>query len=115
MNRVLTSWWFGEALVLALCVVVLLLAVVMTPSDGMLSLLGIEVPVMCTLRRFLGTDCPGCGLTRSFVYLAHADPSSAFRMNMLGPPLFLYTAIQIPYRIFRIRRGQPAKNPESDA
>ena len=106
-ERWVASWWFGEAFVLVLCVGVLVVAWLMAPTEGMLSLFGVEVPVLCTIRRSFGVDCPGCGLTRSFVYLAHGDAAGGLRMNWLGPPLFFYTAAQIPYRALRLWRIRP--------
>jgi hypothetical protein len=82
-------WWFADAVVIFACLSPLVLAALMTPSDTMLHLFGVEIPVMCQWRRIFGVSCPGCGLTRSFVYLAHLQPVKAFEMNLLGPPFFL--------------------------
>lgn len=42
----------------------------------------------CLFNSATGIPCPVCGLTRSFIYTAHGELSSAFRMHLLGPPLF---------------------------
>jgi hypothetical protein len=52
----------------------------------------------CFSRRFLGISCPGCGLTRSFVALAHGHIQNAFHFNPMGPILYLTCLLQIPYR-----------------
>lgn len=66
-------------------------------------------PGVCTFRRVVGINCPGCGMTRSFVSLAHGQWASAWRFNPVGFLFFPVVAFQIPYRILqllRIRRGQ---------
>ncbi len=99
----LTSrWWFADAVVIAIAAAILGAAALMSPSPSTLTLFGYEVPVLCGFRRLTGIGCPGCGLTRSFVFLGHGQVLEAFRMNLLGPPLFLVVALQIPLRIYRI-------------
>jgi hypothetical protein len=52
-------------------------------------------PGTCIFRHFTGLPCPGCGLTRSFVMLAHGDVSSAFGYNLMGPVLFAVLAVSV--------------------
>lgn len=99
--------WFGPGAVLAVCVVVLVLAATMTPGDGALTLFGWEVPVVCGFRRLTGHPCPGCGLTRSFTWLAHGHPIEAFRINALGPIVFAFVAAQVPLQARRLWRLRP--------
>jgi hypothetical protein len=108
VEAVLRSRWFGHALFLAICGTVVALAFLLTPSTEQLSFFGWDVPVLCTFRRLTGHDCPGCGLTRSFVFLAHGQVLEAFRMNLLGPPAFVWVLAQLPWRtvrLWRIARG----------
>jgi hypothetical protein len=66
-------------------------------------------PGVCTFKRIVGVDCPGCGMTRSFVSLAHGQWALAWQFNPVGFLFFPVVAFQIPYRILqlvRIRRGQ---------
>ena len=44
---------------------------------------------VCWSRLLFGTLCPGCGLTRSFVALAGGSLAEAWRLNRMGPPLFV--------------------------
>lgn len=51
----------------------------------------------CYFRRLTGLDCPGCGLTRGFIALFHADFAEAFRVNALTylvAPFFAYRFIR---------------------
>jgi hypothetical protein len=41
-------------------------------------------PVLCPFRLATGLPCPGCGLTRSWVFLAHGDFAAALRANPFG-------------------------------
>lgn len=43
---------------------------------------------LCLYKRFLGVECPGCGLTRGFVQLAHGDVVAAVKLNPMTPALF---------------------------
>jgi hypothetical protein len=43
---------------------------------------------VCWSRLLLGSLCPGCGLTRSFVALAGGSLTEAWRLNRMGPLLF---------------------------
>jgi hypothetical protein len=68
-------------------------------------LLGYTLPELCYWRRMFDMDCPGCGLTRCFVSLAHFDLPAAWRYNPTGILMFSVVAWQIPYRTLQIVRG----------
>ncbi|MFT4124870.1 MAG: DUF2752 domain-containing protein [Gordonia sp. (in: high G+C Gram-positive bacteria)] len=54
-------------------------------------------PELCVFRRATGLPCPGCGLTRSWVFLAHGEVGRAFAFNIFGPILFAMTAAAVGY------------------
>ena len=56
------------------------------------------LPHLCMSRSVLGVSCPGCGLTRSFIYLAHGEWQAAWRVHRLGWLLAALVAAQLPYR-----------------
>ena len=45
-------------------------------------------PVVCPFRLATGLPCPGCGLVRSWVALAHGDVQTALSRHAFGPLLF---------------------------
>lgn len=98
-------------ILLALSSGVLLAAVMLSVRDRsqvVLPVLQLPVPELCMMRRLVGIDCPGCGLTRCFISLAHGDLAAAWSYNPAGLWLFLIMAFQIPFRtyqLWRIRRG----------
>lgn len=108
LDRLVLRWWFGHAVLLIAAAVVVGLAVVITPSDDILSFFGVEIPVLCGFRNLFGVPCPGCGLTRSFVFMAHGRPLQGLFMNPIGPVLFSVVLAQIPYRMWRLRKGPTA-------
>ncbi len=56
----------------------------------MLSPAGIEDgPVLCPFRRVTGLPCPGCGLTRSWVYLAHGWWRESWLAHPFGAALLV--------------------------
>jgi len=100
-------------LVLALAVGVLVAARVLSirgESDVVLPWLGWSVPQLCAVQRTFGLACPGCGLTRCFIALAHGEWQLAWQFNPAGLVLFALVALQIPWQaaqIARLRRGLP--------
>jgi hypothetical protein len=69
------------------------------------------LPGLCAVQETLRIDCPGCGLTRCFVSLAHGDWRAAWRFHPTGILLFAAAVFQIPYRavqLWRLARGADA-------
>jgi hypothetical protein len=78
-----------------------------------LPLISIQLPSLCQFRNMTSLDCPGCGLTRAFILIAHGDLAGAWRYNAAGILMFAFVTAQIPYRtaqLWRIRRGRPELN-----
>ncbi|MCR1785424.1 DUF2752 domain-containing protein [Nocardioides carbamazepini] len=65
-------------------------------------------PVICPVRRLTGLPCPGCGLTRSWVYLAHGWWRESFLAHPFGP-LFatVVVALGVAVVLARVRRTAP--------
>ena len=99
--------------ILIASVLVVAASVLLTPDPIHLSLFGWQLPPLCVFKAFTGHDCPGCGLTRSFTYMGHLDPLTAFRMHVLGPVLWGAVAAQIPWRIVKLLCGSSAAAPAS--
>ena len=98
-------------LILLLAISVLVAAAVLQVRGSeqvVLPLIDVPLPGTCTFKRFVGAECPGCGLTRSFVSLVHGDLTGAWTFNPAGILLFGFVAAQVPYRmlqIWRLRNG----------
>jgi hypothetical protein len=109
-------WYFEHhAIMLAISVVVLALAATMSVrgegTQVSLPMMSVPLPELCHMRRFTGLDCPGCGLTRCFISLAHGDLMAAARYNLGGVLLFGLLIAQLPYRsvqLWRVSHGLPA-------
>jgi hypothetical protein len=102
-----------HSILLTMCSGVIVLAFVLSirgQTQVLVPLFGGPLPELCTFRRFTGLGCPGCGMTRCFISLAHGDLRAAWAYNPSGFLMFALFAFQIPYRIVqlvRIRRGLP--------
>lgn len=106
-RRTATIWLLGP-------LAVLLGARILTHGNGrevQIPGLGWSLPETCGLRLQFGLDCPGCGLTRSFIHLAHGEWHQAWQLHWMGGLLFLYTLAQIPLAI--AYAWQPANNAKS--
>jgi hypothetical protein len=67
---------------------------------------GWPLPELCQSKAYLGWECPGCGLTRSFVHLAHGDVAASLAVHRLGWLLALAVVLQIPYRAAALYLGR---------
>jgi hypothetical protein len=95
--------WF----MLVLAIVVIAAAFILRFGQGSglrLPWTGVTLPPLCTSRLLFGIECPGCGLTRSFVALASGDFAGAWHYNRVGWLLALAVMAQIPYRVWRLRQ-----------
>jgi uncharacterized protein DUF2752 len=63
-------------------------------------------PIVCWLRAATGLRCPFCGMTRSFVYLAHGALAAAARAHPAGPLLFAALAVAAGTRAGFLRAAQ---------
>jgi hypothetical protein len=101
--------------------VVIVSALLGHTGDGRvkLPLVGVVAPSFCFWRQTTGVDCPGCGLTRCFVAMAHADWARAWHFHPMGMVLFVVMLAQLPYRAVQLRRlarGQDElRHPALDA
>jgi hypothetical protein len=59
----------------------------------------IPLPESCWTYSLFGTKCPGCGLTRSIVYLAHGDWQASLAIHRLGILMAVAILAQFPYCI----------------
>jgi hypothetical protein len=94
-------------LVLASAVVVAAFLLQVNPDGERVALRNLpdaKVPPTCMSRELLGVRCPGCGLTRSFIFLAHGDWESSWRSHRLGWLLAAATLAQVPYRLHELAR-----------
>ncbi len=105
-SRALTA---EHVLVLAFASVAIMASVLLELGpDDMIHLpvpfLGKTVPLPpgCMFRTLTGFQCPGCGLTRSFVAMPRGEFRTALRLNPMGPFLYVVCLLQIPYRIIEL-------------
>jgi hypothetical protein len=72
---------------------------------------GVPLPEACFSKRLFRVDCPGCGLTRSIVHLAHGRYAASFARHHVGWIFAFLIVAQIPYRLLAIRRGRAPMGP----
>lgn len=72
------------------------------------------LPELCSFRHMLGIDCPGCGMTRSFIFASRLQIANAWNSNPAGALLFTSILLSIPWRFaqwFCLRTGRPFRSP----
>ena len=69
------------------------------------------MPEMCSSRRLMGIDCPGCGMTRAFISISRGDFARAWQLNRASFFVYFFVAIQIPWHAFQIWRLKRNKRP----
>jgi hypothetical protein len=98
------------------CAVCLLALLLHELPDGRVTVRGLPqfpLPQTCMSRALLGLRCPGCGLTRSIIHLAHGDWQASWHDHRLGGLLGIVIALQIPYRLYKLRRPERGVLPSS--
>jgi Protein of unknown function (DUF2752) len=96
-------------LLLISCTVCLLAFLLHELPDGRVAMRGVlqfPLPQACMSRVLLGVRCPGCGLTRSIIHLAHGEWRASWHDHRLGGLLGIVIALQIPYRLYALRRPE---------
>jgi len=66
---------------------------------------GRPLPGLCVSRTVFHMNCPTCGLTRSFVAMAHGRLRLAYHLHRLGPLGFLLLLLQVPLRAYAVFTG----------
>lgn len=69
-------------------------------------------PVLCPFRALTGLPCPGCGLTRSWVYAAHGWWRESFASNPFG--LVVVAAVVLLAVVVVARRVRRTAPPNID-
>lgn len=106
-------WRFHMSILCASVLILFAAAVlhVRGQREVVVPLLDRPLPGVCTFQRMTGYDCPGCGLTRSVISIAHGRWWQALAFNPAGVVFFALIAFQLPYRVLqlvRIHRGLEA-------
>ncbi|HJV49192.1 MAG TPA: DUF2752 domain-containing protein [Geothrix sp.] len=76
----------GAVLLAAACALVLGLSWLL-PSRGLPGFAGLDT---CAFHALTGLPCPGCGLTRAFVALAHGRLREAWTLHPFAFPLYAF-------------------------
>lgn len=92
-------------MVLVLCGLAVIVSLLLQQDGQELRLFGISWPLGCALYQTLGIKCALCGLTRSFCQMAKGEFFAALQFHSLGPAVFFFVCLQIPYRIYALWSG----------
>jgi hypothetical protein len=65
------------------------------PGREHAEIFGLSLPGTCATKSVFDTECPGCGLTRSFISVAHGEVRKASEFHRIGPALYLFMILQV--------------------
>lgn len=99
-----------HGIILAVCAAAITAAFVCDVDELGIYFFGFKWPMKCFFHKIFGIKCALCGMSRSFASTADGDFAKAFAHHTLGPLVFCFVAMQIPYRIIAIIKC-PAKTP----
>lgn len=101
-----------HAVMLVVSSLALLLSCVLEVApEGSVAVPGFEsypLPPACSVRLLFDSRCPGCGLTRGFIHLAHGRLTESLAVHRLAWLLFVVVLLQIPYRLIALVGDNPA-------
>ena len=103
----MTSAKPANSAVVLLCSIIVFFGFILEPSLDGVYLFGIRIPDICMSKVWFDLDCIGCGLTRSVCYTAHGDFAQAWKLHILGIPIFfvsLFGLLQQCARYWRSRK-----------
>lgn len=89
-------------IILLACIAVIAGALALQAGSADVYLFGHKLPLQCTLYEMFGIKCALCGATRSLCTLAHGNFLASVKFHHLGPAIFTFICLQIPYRIYRL-------------
>jgi len=93
-----------HGIVLAVAIGIIGLSMLLTTVDNrtvsLPGLAGYPLPEVCQSRRLFQLDCPGCGLTRSFIHFFHGRWAASYQLHRLGWLVAAFIILQIPYRVW---------------
>lgn len=58
---------------------------------------------LCLFKYHFGFDCPGCGLTRAFLFIPRGEWVKAVQLNGASLVLYLVFVMMLIHQIFRTR------------
>jgi len=92
-------------IVLAMCVLAVVVSLLLEHDGQEFQLFGTGWPLSCALYQTLGIKCALCGLTCSFCSMARGEFFAAIHFHPIGPAIFVFVCLQIPYRIKMLLSG----------
>ena len=98
----------GAAFVLSSSVLAASFLLPLPGADGRIA----HLPSVCPFYSLTGLPCPGCGLTRAFVCLAHGRLDESLHWHPLGGLLFVLCAAIWLRAGYALIRGVPAPSLE---
>lgn len=92
--------------ILALSILIILAALSLDLHGTRVFCVGQELPQTCLVRSVINLDCPGCGLTRSFLAISRLEMSKSIAFHPCGWLIGLVILLQIPFRILCITKPE---------